>query len=41
VRTHRLAELEAEERAWREKLEQRAEIMPELTPILIVRVRGA
>lgn len=41
VRTHRLAELEVEERAWREKLGQRAEIMPELTPILIVRVRGA
>jgi len=41
VRAHRLPQLDAEESVWREALEQRAAILPELTPILIVRVEGA
>ncbi|HXH09494.1 MAG TPA: helicase-related protein [Alphaproteobacteria bacterium] len=41
VRAHRLALLEQEERAWRERLERQADIMPELVPLAIVKVRSA
>jgi len=40
VRMHRLAELEVEERTWHATLDGRAEILPELTPILILRIEG-
>jgi hypothetical protein len=40
VRAHRLRELDREERAWRDALDRRARIQPELTPILIVRIQG-
>jgi hypothetical protein len=40
VRAHRLGELDREERAWRDTLDRRARIQPELTPILIVRIHG-
>jgi superfamily II DNA or RNA helicase len=40
VRAHRLAQLEAEERAWRAAIDERTVILPELTPILILRVEG-
>ncbi|MCK4304076.1 MAG: DEAD/DEAH box helicase [Candidatus Eisenbacteria sp.] len=38
VRHHRLTQLAAEERAWREQLDHRAETSPELVPLLLVRV---
>ena len=41
VRAHRLTQLDAEERTWREALEQRAAILPELTPILMLRIVGS
>lgn len=40
VRTHRLSELDREERSWRETLERRSRIDPELTPIVVVRIDG-
>ena len=40
VRAHRLRELDREERAWRDTLDRRAHVQPELTPILIVRIHG-
>jgi hypothetical protein len=40
VRAHRLGELDREEGAWRDTLDRRARIQPELTPILIVRIHG-
>jgi superfamily II DNA or RNA helicase len=40
VRAHRLRELDREERAWRDTLDRRARVQPELTPILIVRIHG-
>jgi hypothetical protein len=40
VRANRLVQLDAEEREWREALEGRAQILPELTPILILRIEG-
>lgn len=40
VRAHRIAELEAEERAWREAFHRRGQIEPEVVPILVVRVQG-
>jgi hypothetical protein len=36
-----MAELEAEERTWRDELERRGHIEPEMVPILVVRVLGA
>jgi hypothetical protein len=38
VRAHRLTELEQEEAAWRKIIEVSAEAMPEMTPLLLVRV---
>ena len=40
VRDHRLTQLAAEERSWREQLERKAETSPELVPLLLVRVEG-
>lgn len=40
VRGHRLAQLEAEERVWREQLGQQEDVMPELVPLQLVRVEG-
>ncbi len=40
VRAHRLAELEAEERLWRETLDRRAQTEPEMALILAIRVEG-
>lgn len=40
VRDYRLAQLTQEERAWREQLNQAAEVNPELVPLLLIRVEG-
>ena len=40
VRTHRLRLLEQEEERFREELEHRAQILPEIVPLLLVRVEG-
>ncbi|GIW90646.1 MAG: hypothetical protein KatS3mg109_1078 [Pirellulaceae bacterium] len=40
VRNHRLSLLEQEEERFREQLERRAQILPEMAPLLIVRVEG-
>lgn len=40
VRNHRLSLLEREEEHFREQLERRAQAMPEMKPLLIVRVEG-
>jgi superfamily II DNA or RNA helicase len=40
VRNHRLSLLEQEEERFREQLERRAQILPEMVPLLIVRVEG-
>ncbi|MBN1611550.1 MAG: DEAD/DEAH box helicase family protein [Polyangiaceae bacterium] len=40
VRDHRLTQLAAEERSWRDALDRRAETSPELVPLLLVRVEG-
>ena len=40
VRAYRLTKLEEEEKEWREQLEKRAEVVPELVPLLVVCVRG-
>ncbi|MHB0871088.1 MAG: helicase-related protein, partial [Chloroflexota bacterium] len=40
VRGHRLAQLDREEREWRQRLVERAEVMPGLVPLLMVRVGG-
>jgi hypothetical protein len=40
VRAHRLAELDQEERAWREQLQRRADAQPEMVPLLLVAVKG-
>jgi hypothetical protein len=40
VRDHRLTQLSAEERSWRDALDRKAEISPELVPLLIARVVG-
>jgi hypothetical protein len=40
VRAHRLRELDREERGWRDTLDRRAFVQPDLTPILVVRIQG-
>ena len=40
VRNHRLSLLEQEEERFREELERRAQILPEMAPLLLVRVEG-
>ncbi len=38
VRAHRLTQLLQEERTWQERLHRQSEIIPELVPLIIVRV---
>jgi superfamily II DNA or RNA helicase len=38
VRAHRLALLEREEQAWQEQLERQTDVMPELVPLIVLRV---
>jgi hypothetical protein len=38
VRAHRLALLEREEQAWQGQLERQADVMPELVPVIVLRV---
>jgi superfamily II DNA or RNA helicase len=40
VRTRRLTEFEAEERAWQEEMDRRNRIDPEMVPIIVVRIVG-
>jgi hypothetical protein len=40
VRAHRLAELDQEERVWREQLNRRGDVQPEMVLLLLVAVRG-
>ena len=40
VRDHRLAILDREEREWQAQLERRAQIIPEMLPLLLIRVDG-
>ena len=40
VRSARLQELQDEERNWRQNIERRERVVPEMTPILVARVRG-
>jgi hypothetical protein len=40
VRNHRLAQLTAEERSWRDKLAEMAQVSPELLPLLLIRLDG-
>ena len=40
VRTHRLTQVEQEERDWRKRLEREAEVTPEMIPLLIVRLEA-
>jgi hypothetical protein len=40
VRDHRLALLQQEELAWRDELERRSQIYPEMVPLLVIRVEG-
>jgi len=38
VRDYRVSQLAQEEKAWREQLEQAAEVSPELVPLLLIRI---
>jgi hypothetical protein len=40
VRNHRLSLLEQEEERFRKQLERRAQILPEMEPLLLIRVEG-
>ncbi len=40
VRDHRLAILDREEREWRAQLERRAQVIPEMVPLLLIRLDG-
>ena len=40
VRVHRLKQLDAEERAWRRALDERASATPELVPLLLLRIES-
>ncbi|RLB88844.1 MAG: hypothetical protein DRH50_14590, partial [Deltaproteobacteria bacterium] len=40
VRDHRLTVLEWEEREWSARLERRAQIIPEMVPLLLIRLDG-
>lgn len=41
VRTHRLAQLELEEREWKGSLERKSLVTPEMVPLLLVRLDGS
>ena len=40
VRYHRLAQLEREEHAWREQIKRKAQVSPDLVPLLLLRLEG-
>ena len=40
VRAHRLAQLDEEERMWRDRLENQGQVTPEMAPLLLVRLEG-
>ena len=40
VRDHRLTQLEAEQRSWRDRLDRAADTSPDLVPLLLVHVDG-
>ena len=40
VRNHRLTLLQQEEHAWSEELERKAQVYPEMVPLLLIRVEG-
>jgi len=40
VRDHRLTLLQQEERTWSEELERKAQVYPEMVPLLLIRVEG-
>ena len=40
VRYHRLAHLEREEHAWREQIKRKAQVSPDLVPLLLLRLEG-
>lgn len=40
VRTHRMDKLALEQKTWRDQLEKKAEIVPELLPLIMVRING-
>ncbi|MEE9606071.1 MAG: hypothetical protein V3V70_10960 [Candidatus Scalindua sp.] len=40
VRDHRLAILDREEREWHTQLELRAQVIPEMVPLLLIRLDG-
>ncbi len=41
VRSHRLAQLGQEERVWKENIEKKAKVSPEMFPLLLVRLDGS
>jgi hypothetical protein len=40
VRDHRLSILDREEREWSAQLERRAQVIPEIVPLLLIRLEG-
>ncbi len=40
VRSHRLAQLNEEERTWREQMTRGADLQPEMVPLLLISVKG-
>lgn len=40
VRNYRLAQLDQEECSWREQLEQKFQMSPEMVPLLLIRLDG-
>ncbi len=40
VQDHRLAILDREEREWRAQLEGRAQVIPEMMPLILIRLDG-
>ena len=40
VRTHRATQLLQEERSWREQLASKARVVPDINPLIIVRIEG-
>jgi superfamily II DNA or RNA helicase len=40
VRAHRFAQIEEEERHWRDRLQSETRVTPEMTPLIIVRLEG-
>jgi len=40
VRSHRLAQLEQEEHTWKDNIERKAKVSPEMEPLIIIRIEG-